>query len=66
MTNMAFKYVLYYIASVEYDVDYLRRGTLNLLAANPIVEGNGPEHFYPRNALFGALAATDSWAARLL
>lgn len=47
MTNMDFKYVLDYIATVGYGVDFLRRGTLDLLAANPVVEGNGPEHFLP-------------------
>lgn len=63
---MDFKSVLDYVATVRYDVDFLRGGTLDLLAANPVAGGEGPEHFDPRSAPLGALAATGPWAARLL
>ncbi|KAI5456697.1 hypothetical protein BGZ63DRAFT_417662 [Mariannaea sp. PMI_226] len=55
-----------FVATVGYDVDFLRGKSLDLLATNPISKDEGAEHFDPRCAPAGTLAANGPWAARLL
>lgn len=61
-----FQSTLDLIASAGYDVSFLRGEAPNLLKANPVVKKDGPEHFEPKSAPMGALAANGPWAARLL
>jgi hypothetical protein len=55
-----------FVATVGYDVDFLRGKAIELLASNPIAKDEGAEHFNPRCAPANILAANGPWAARLL
>lgn len=64
--TMDFQSILDFVSTVGYDVDFMRGDILDLLATKVIEQGEGVEHFEPRSAPRGALAATGPWAARLL